>query len=245
MTELTADRFLGGRISVRQPPQGFRSGLDAVMLAAAVPAVAGDEVLELGSGAGAASLCLATRARDCFVTGIELDRGLAEIANENAKANGLKTQVHFVAGDALSPPVELKREFAHVFSNPPFHGKEGAASPIQARQRARHDEGQLSAWLEMGLKRTAPGGTFTAIIRADRLGDVLSTMPGKGVAIFPLWPRSGEPAKRVIICWRKGSAAPFLILPGLVLHEADGRYSAAADAVLRGGAALALDRPQR
>ena len=43
-------------------------------------------------------------------------------------------------------------------------------------------------------------------------------------------------ARRVIIRARKGVASPLRILPGLVLHEADGSYTADAANVLSGGA---------
>ena len=38
----------------------------------------------------------------------------------------------------------------------------------------------------------------------------------------------------------KDSGAPLVMAPGLVLHQADGRYTVAAEAILRGGAALPL-----
>ena len=239
MSDFTEDRFLNGRIIVSQPVQGFRSGLDAVMLAAAVPAGDGD-VLELGAGAGAASLCLGARLSPYTVTGIEIDADLTEFANTNARVNGMDTRIRFVAADALALPQELKREFAHVFSNPPFHGGEGMATPDHARQRALHDEGRLGDWLQAGAKRTVSGGTFTAILRADRLGEALAVLPPTGVVVFPLWPRAGEPAKRIIVQLRKGSGAPLAVLPGLILHEAGGGFTPEADAVLRDGASLAL-----
>lgn len=244
MTDTTDDRFLGGRIKVRQPVLGFRSGLDAVMLAAAIPVSNACEVLELGSGSGAASLCLAARAQDCTVTGVERDAKLVELAMANAAANGMGERVRFVAGDALSLPPEMRREFAHVFANPPFHDVRGQDSPDDARNRALKDEGTLGAWLVAGAKRVTAGGTFTVILRADRLADALAAWPASGVTILPLWPKSGVPAKRLILQLRKGSQAPLALLPGLVLHMADGSYTAQADAVLRDGASLALDRPR-
>lgn len=239
MSEITEDRFLNGRIAVRQTTDGFRSGLDAVMLAAAVPAGDSGEVLELGAGAGVASLCLAARCSPYRVTGIEIDAALAALANDNAAANGMGARVEFVVADALRLPQDLKREFAHVFSNPPFHG-EGMAPPDAARRRALQDEGRLADWLETGAKRTISGGTFTTIIRADRLGEALVVLPATGIVVFPLWPRTGEPAKQVILQLYKGSGAPLAVLPGLVLHGADGRFTPEADAVLRDGASLAL-----
>ncbi|MEL6264223.1 MAG: methyltransferase, partial [Pseudomonadota bacterium] len=58
---MTHDRLLGGRVGLTQPRQGYRAATDPVLLAAAVPAAAGETVLELGIGAGAAVLCLAAR----------------------------------------------------------------------------------------------------------------------------------------------------------------------------------------
>jgi len=244
VSETTEDRFLGGRVIVRQPSQGFRSGLDAVMLAAAVPAKAGDEILELGSGAGAASLCLAARVPDCAIAGMEIDSELVDIANANAQENEVGDRVHFAAGDVLAPPQKLKREFTHVFANPPFHGKDGETSPDASRDLALADKGRLGDWLAAGMKRVVSGGTFTAIIRTDRLSETLAALPPEGFALFPLWPREGDVAKRIIVQVRKGTRAPLALLPGLVLHEADGTYTELADALLRGGASLALEGPR-
>lgn len=237
---ITEDRFLGGSVSVRQPEQGFRSGLDAVMLAAAVPVRAGQDVLELGAGAGTASLCLARRVERVRIKGIEIDPALAELANENAKTNDMADRVAFVAADVFALPPPLRRPFDHVLCNPPFHGEEGEAPLDAGRARALQDKGKLSAWLTAGLKRTVSGGTFTAILRADRLGEALAALPDRGIAIFPLWPRTGAAAKRVLLQARQGSRTPIEVLHGLVLHEADGKYTAEADAVLRGGQQITL-----
>ena len=91
------------------------------------------------------------------------------------------------------------------------------------------------------MKRVVSNGTLTAILRADRMGEALSELGEDGVTIFPLWPRAGEAAKRIIVRAVKGSHAPLAIMPGLVLHEADGKYTRAANAILRDGAPLALD----
>jgi tRNA1Val (adenine37-N6)-methyltransferase len=244
VSESTEDKFLGGRVIVHQLAQGFRSGLDAVMLAAAVPAKARETILELGSGAGAASLCLAARVPDCDVTGLEIDPALAEIANENTKSNGVDARVKFIASDLFAMPREVLYEFDHVLTNPPFHAGEGEISPDAARDMALRDTGRLGEWISTGMKRVTSGGTFTAIIRADRLGEALTALREKGVAIFPLWPRAGEPAKRVIVQATKGSRAPLALLAGLVLHEADGAYTRETDAILRNGGSLALAGPR-
>jgi tRNA1(Val) A37 N6-methylase TrmN6 len=229
--------FLDGRVKAAQPETGFRSGLDAVMLAAAVPAEAGQNVLELGAGSGAASLCLAARVCGVTIIGVERDEGLAGLARDNAAANG--ADCRFVAADIFALPPELKRDFDQVLANPPFHG-EGQISPDPLRAAALMDEGKLGEWLKLGLQRTVSGGFFTATLRADRLNEALAALPERGVCTFPLWPRQGEMPKRVIVQARKGSNAPFALLPGLVLHRDDGSWTPDAEAVLRRGSALAL-----
>ena len=59
--EFTEDGFLGGQLRLRQPKSGHRAGHDAILLAAATPARAGDRVADFGAGVGAAGLALATR----------------------------------------------------------------------------------------------------------------------------------------------------------------------------------------
>ncbi len=234
--QVTEDKFLGGRLTVRQFAGGFRAGLDAVMLAAAVPACDGEEVLELGSGAGTASLCLAARVAGVRVVGAEIESALVTLSNGNAAANGLGERVSFVAADALDLPAGLRRDFAHVMCNPPFHSMTGERSPDAMKAGATHDDGGLGDWLGIGVKRTAPGGTFSCIVRADRLGEALAALPPTGVSVLALHPHAGEAAKRVVIQVKKASRAPLAMLAGLVLHEAGGGYTPAADAVLRGEA---------
>jgi len=234
---VTAERFLGGKIIVKQSENGFRAGLDAVMLAAAVPHAR--TALELGAGAGTASLCLAARLPDTTITGIEIDPALAKLANDNAAANDMRARATFVAANIFALPLEWKRDYEAVLMKPPFHG-EGQSSPDPSRARALMDQDNLRGWLEAGLKRTVSGGSFTVILRADRLNQALAALPEAGVTVFPLWPKAGEAARRVLVQVRKGARTPFRLLPGLILHDASGAYTPEADAILRGHGALAL-----
>jgi len=238
--DFTEDGFLGGRIVARQPIEGFRSGTDAVMLAAAVPAKAGDGLLELGCGVGVASLCLAARVADCRISAVEIEPRLVVLAAENVRANRFEERVRVEDSDVLRLPRHLRRSFDHVFCNPPFHSNAGEVSPDVDRARALSDRDGLGNWIAAGLARVAPGGTLTFILRADRLVDALQDAPRHGLSIFPLWPRRGEPAKRAIMQIHRNSRAPLRFLAGLILHQGDGGYTQEADAILRGGASLAL-----
>jgi tRNA1(Val) A37 N6-methylase TrmN6 len=100
----------------------------------------------------------------------------------------------------------------------------------------------LADWVQFALAMVRAKGTLTLIHRADRIDALLGQIAGRAgeVVIFPLWPGVGKPASRVLLRARKQIAAPARLAPGLVLHEADGRFTAAAEAILRGGEALVL-----
>jgi tRNA1Val (adenine37-N6)-methyltransferase len=242
------DRFLGGRLRVAQSAHGFRAGHDTVLLAASVPARSGERVLELGAGAGVASLCLAARVPGVAVLGIEIDPDEVALANANAARNAMAARVRFELGDATNEEnvLVLRRSqgdhlegFDHVFFNPPFHPPTGQQSPNPARARAMHDGANaLARWTRTALALTRTGGTVTAILRTNRAGEMLRVT--EGAVLFPLFPHAGEPPKRAIVQIVKDSTAPLRTAAGLVLHEADGRNTEGAEAVLRHGAELRL-----
>jgi len=239
------DALLGGRVKLLQPTEGYRVAIDPVLLAAAVPATAGDSVLDLGCGVGAAALCLAARVPGCRVTGIEVQRELVRLAGENAARNGVADRVTIMSGDIGHPPPRLEPgSFGHIMANPPYVVAEAASpSPLPAKAAATVEgAADLAAWVRFALAMARPRGTITFIHRADRLEHLLVQFAGRagGIVVLPLWPGAGKAAKRVIVHARKDVAAPTLLLPGLVLHEADGRYTAAADAVLRDAKAIEL-----
>jgi tRNA1(Val) A37 N6-methylase TrmN6 len=103
-------------------------------------------------------------------------------------------------------------------------------------------DGTLAEWLATASWVLHSAGTLTLIWRADGLGDVLAALHGRfgDVAVLPVHGRAGAPAIRVIVRATKGSRAPFALLPGLMLNDEMGKPTAAAEAVLRGAAALSL-----
>jgi tRNA1(Val) A37 N6-methylase TrmN6 len=242
--EVTTDAFLGGRLAVLQPKRGFRSGTDAVFLAAAVPAVAGDRVLELGCGAGVAALCLAARVPGLSVTGVERDAVAAGLARRNAGANRLPLRV--VEADLAALPADLRAEsFDHVMMNPPFFTG-GTPSRCAPRAEARHEETPLDLWLDCAVRRLVPGGQLTVMQAADRLPELMRGLDGRmgSLSLRPLTGREGRPAGRVILIARKGGRGAFVLHPPFVLHEGpahDGdreSYTFAARAILRDGTGL-------
>lgn len=243
---LTEDSLLGGRVRLRQPAQGYRAAIDPVLLAATVPALAGEAVLDAGSGSGAATFCLAARVPGCRIVGLEIERALQRLASDNAMHNQLGPRVEMIEGDLGRPPPRLVgASFDHVMTNPPHLAAARVTAPPGAMLARAHVERELdlAGWLGACLRMLKPGGVLTLIHRAERLDEVLTALgaPLGELVVFPLWPRAGDrPAKRILVQGRKGSRGPLRLAPGLVLHEDDGRFSAAAEAVLRHAKVLPL-----
>lgn len=244
-SELSDDKFLCGRLRLLQPVKGYRAATDPVLLAAACPATSGQSVLDLGCGAGAASLCLGHRVPGLSLTGLELQPGYADLARRNAARNGIAMTV--VEGDLAQIPATLRRDFDHVIANPPYYPPGGTPSPVPSRATAMQvDDTPLSLWVEAAARRLRPGGWLTMVSGADTLPDLLSALGPKlgSAAVLPLAPRAGKPALRILLHARKGGRARFRLLAPFVIHHGaahDGdreSYTPDANAVLRDGAGL-------
>jgi len=246
---LTDDAFLGGALHVLQPKSGYRAGLDAVMLAAAVPAGCA-RVLDVGAGVGTAGLCLARRDDTVTVALLEKEGTLARIAGQNVERNGLATRVSVVEGDIGLSAAELDslgiaaESFAHVMANPPFHDAErgtAAADPLKAAAHAMPGD-SLERWARFMARVAAPGGGVTVIHKSEVLTRLLNALQGRfgALKVLPLHPHSTAPAHRIIVQGTKGSRGPLTMLPGFVLHRPDGAATPEAEAILRAGAALPM-----
>jgi tRNA1Val (adenine37-N6)-methyltransferase len=241
LTETTEGHLLDGRVRYAQPREGFRSGIEPVLLSAAIPARSGECVLEAGSGAGAALLCLFARVPGIRAIGIEQNALLVNLARRNAEANGW-SQLRFEVTDigALS---ELG-QFDHACANPPYHPSGGTLSPDDRRNVAkRGPRSLLGEWARSLAQHLRPRGTLTFILPAALLPQALAAFNQadcRATVTLPLWPKAGHPAKLMLLRGVKGSRSPFRLLPGLVLHNGDGTFTAEAEAVLRGGSPLLL-----
>ncbi len=235
--------LLGGRVAYRQMLRGHRSGLEPVLLAALVPARPGQRVLEGGTGAGAGLLCLAARVSPLGGWGVELDPALAALARRNLDANGV-AGISVVAADLTRDDALGETGFDHAFANPPWH--RGTASPDGGRDLARRAAPALLAnWISALCRRVRRRGSVTLALPAAALAEAAGLLRQSGcggVSVLPLWPRPGVAARIVLVQGVLGSKSGSVVHPGLALHEADGRFTAEADAVLRHGAALRIGR---
>jgi tRNA1(Val) A37 N6-methylase TrmN6 len=246
--EVTDDRLLGGKVRLLQPARGYRAGMDAALLAAAIDAQPGERVLEAGCGAGAVLFQAAARAPDARFVGVERDLDALALAEKNVVLNAAQDRVSVRAGDVgrgfagqgflrpNEPPFDV------AVANPPFFDDPDALrAPAPEKRAAWIADAGLDAWTRFLLKAVREGGRVVMIHRAERLADLLALLGSTGGSfqIRPVHPFADAPAKRVLVRATKTGRAPLMILPPLILHDRDGgKHTAQADAIFRGEAAL-------
>jgi tRNA1(Val) A37 N6-methylase TrmN6 len=246
--DVTENALLGGRVRLLQPVEGYRAGMDAALLAAAVGARAGQRVLEAGCGVGAVLTQIAARQPGVILTGIERDAGSVALGERNIVLNRLEGRMSVLKGDVGQGFAALGLErFDWAISNPPFFDDETALRPPSSAKRGAWiaDDG-LSAWTRFLGDGAREGGRIVVIHRADRLGDLLALLGERcgSFAIRPVQPFADAPAKRVLVEAVRGGRAPLRLLPALVLHDRSGaKHTAEAEAILTGEAGLDSEKP--
>jgi len=239
--ETVENALLDGRVRLRQPSKGYRAGMDAALLAAAVTAEPGQRVIEAGCGAGAVLMQIAARRPRIGLTGLERDPTAAALARGNAALNGAEARI--IEGDVAAgfraldlPP------FDWAVSNPPFFDDPASLrAPAEGKRGAWMADDGLKAWTGFLLKSVREGGRIVVIHRADRLADLLALLgeTAGSFAVRGVHPHADEPAKRVLVQAVKTGKAPLRLLPPLVLHDRSGaKHTAEAEAILRGETGL-------
>lgn len=246
--DTTTDAFLGGKIHVLQPKRGFRSGIDAVMLAAAVPALPDQTVLELGCGVGVASLCLEARIGNLHLTGVELQSEYAVLAQQNATSNN--SEMDIICADLRQLPAPLRqKQFNHVMMNPPYFDRtQGHAANDEGRNVALAGTTPLSDWLDVGIRRLAPKGTLTIIQHISRLPEVLSAIQGRigSITLRPIAAQLTADPGLFLLQAKHSGRAPFIMSQPWIMHGADAAngniesYTPDTKAILRDGAAFPM-----
>lgn len=236
--ELSLDSFLDGKLHIWQPLKGYRAATDPVFLAAACPAKEGEEVLELGCGAGTASFCLFRRL-NVKLTGVELQLQYAKLGIKNGLHNKIPIEVETSDLRNLSSNIREKL-FHQVMMNPPYYGA-GTPGHNNGKESSQRINTPLTDWVNIALKRLKPKGWITIINTPENLTELLNALGTKvgDISIKPLASREHMIANRVIIRAKKSSRGITKIFSPLIVHtgkkhlEDSDSYSMEASGVLR------------
>ncbi len=241
MEHITSDYLLGKKVKLFQSQNAYRTSSDAVLLAAMVYRINEHaKILDVGSGLGGVSLCLAYRFCDAEITGFELQNELVTLANISAAENNfdnLKYYTHDIKSKTAPMP---NGSFDVVVTNPPYT-KNGSKSPNKSKAFAHNLENiTLEEWIKFCLKMLKPYGFFYMIYPASSLDEIIRILAKRAgnIRIVPVYSKKGQKAERILLMAQKDSKSPLLILPPLVMHEGLGHTKEAED-ILRGGMSYA------
>jgi tRNA1(Val) A37 N6-methylase TrmN6 len=206
-TETTEDAILGGRLILRQPRRGHRVGHDAILLAAATAAYAGERVVELGAGVGAAGLAVARRVEGLAITLVDIDPALTALAGENAQRNGLSASVRALCLDVSSPQTDFDTaglsagSVDRVLMNPPFNALDNPSPHAGRRLAHAGASGLVKTWVTTASRLLRHDGTLTLIWRADGMANVLEVVAADfgAVSVLPVYSKPASPAIRILL----------------------------------------------
>lgn len=249
----TIDAFHRGAFHIVQPKgRGHRSGMDAMLLAALVADERAIRVADLGAGAGAAGMAVASRLDRAVVVLFERSPDMADFArkslllSENAHFAGrvsvLEADVTLTGKDRNEAGL-LDDSFHHVIMNPPFNDASDRLTPdaLKAEAHAMTD-GLFERWIRTAGAIMIPGGQLSLIARPQSIAEIIAACGRRfgGIEITPIHPREGENAVRILVTAIKGSRARLALRAPLTMHgEGTHKFSDFVDDMNNGRAAYA------
>jgi tRNA1(Val) A37 N6-methylase TrmN6 len=248
----TVDGFHRGRFFLVQPAgNGHRAGMDAMMLAAAVPSAFSGRLADFGAGAGAAGLAILSRCPKAKTVLVERAEEMAAFADAtlshpgNAhlgdRATVLRADVT-LAGRARQTGGLADRSFDFVVMNPPFNAAQDRATPDALKRQAHvMEDGLFERWLRSAAAVLRPRGGVAIIARPEQLQPILDALANRfgNAEMIAVHPRPDAAAIRIIIRAVRGARGKLSLCPPLIMHEGSGNaFSARADMIGNGLAPL-------
>ncbi|WP_163269179.1 tRNA1(Val) (adenine(37)-N6)-methyltransferase [Chelativorans alearense] len=247
----TTDAFHRGRFHLVQPAgKGHRAGLDAMLLAGAVPEGFGGLLADLGAGAGAVGFAVAARCAKAHVVLVERAAEMAACARESLalpENDVLASRIAVVETDVELSGRERQsagladRSFDFVVMNPPFNTARDRATPDTLKRQAHvMEDGLFERWLRTAAAIAKPGAGLAIIARPGSIAEILAALAGRfgSPEVMPIHPRPPVEAIRIIVRARKGARGGLRLQPPLVLHGESHGFTQRAEMVINGRATL-------
>ncbi|NLU51986.1 MAG: tRNA1(Val) (adenine(37)-N6)-methyltransferase [Clostridiaceae bacterium] len=216
---------------ILQKKDKFRFGMDAVLLANFVSILKPKRVLDLGTGTGIIPILLAAKTNAKWITGIEIQPDIADMAKRSVEGNGLNDRIEIIEGDLKAAKDLLgAATYDVVVTNPPYSKVgTGFVNPTESKAISRHEiYCTLDDVLDCARSMLKPNGEFYMVHRPERLTDVITGM--RWVKIEPkilrmVVAKEGQAPGLFLIKGLKNGNAGLKIMPNLVIYDQWGNYT--------------------
>lgn len=227
------NNLLNKNLKIIQRTDFFNFSLDSLLVANFLSVGRGvNKIMDLGTGNGAIPLFLSERTK-AKITGIEIQKISADLAKRNIELNNLSEQIEIINDDMKNWRKYFKTGSQDaVISNPPFfkfHGNEELLNDLDQLTLARHE---ISITLEEIIETASfllkDKGYFAMVHRPDRFLEILDTMRKYGIVpkkVRFCHSKIDKQAKILLVEGIKFGAEGLTVLPPLISHDSDGKYS--------------------
>ena len=201
--ETLEDLQLSG-LRIIQKRDGFRFGIDAVLLSDFAKDIQAEEMLDMCTGCGVVPVLLSAKTKIPKIYGIEIQDGVFDGAKRTVELNGLSDRVFIDKGDIKEGhKIYGKRRFDLITCNPPYMPVgEAVTNELDTKIIARHE---VLCTLEDVVKSASElvkqHGHVVLVHKPTRLADILCLMRQYGI----------EP-KRIRFVHKKNHTEPNLVL---------------------------------
>jgi tRNA1Val (adenine37-N6)-methyltransferase len=184
LEKTTEDYILG--LKILQKRDGHRLSIDPILLTSfTLPYIKkNDNVIDIGTGFGIIPLLISKRKKGVKIVGVEIQKDLVLLAEENLRINKLKQNIKIIEGDYREFKERFKTEkFDIVLSNPPFREpSSGRISPKQERAIARHEfHGSMEELVKVSKYVVTPAGRICFVYPIRRFVELLSCLKDNGL----------------------------------------------------------------
>ncbi len=214
-----------------QKDNGFKFGVDAVLLADFADVKRKDRVVEMGTGTGVIPILLCAKKQAGDITALEIQADMAEMAQRSVQYNKLEDRIQILHMDLKEAPEKLgKALYDCVVTNPPYVKREsGINNPEETKAIARFEVActlQEVVGTAKSLLRT--GGKLFMVHRADRLVDIIYEMRVQGLEPKRLRFVHSSVGKRphlILIEGVRGGRPELRLLDPLYIYDEKGEYT--------------------
>lgn len=218
-------------IHIIQKKEGFRFGVDAVLLANFANVKSKHNVIDLCTGTGIVPLIIKGKKKPKSVIGVEIQNEFVEMANRTKKINGFRDDINFIEGDLKSEALIKSLEKADVITvNPPYKLQNaGIVNPTDKLSIARHEiMCTLEDVIKTSRKLLKDNGRLYMIHRPERLADIFCLMRKYKIEpkrVRMIHPNSKKAPNIVLVEGQRDGGAFLKWEPALYVYDDKGNYS--------------------